>query len=1144
MAPFILPSLSLGISILIAWLLGPAFHLEGALLLVLRTVTLALGLLGAFGLYWFWSRSASRKKEVNSTQPYSDLISLLRSAEQQMSRAQRGRRQSIASLPLFYVLGEANSAKTTTLQKSGLDPELLAGHAYQDDTIIPTRLANIWYAQESIFIDTGAGLNFGNSEWKTLIQQTAPSLIRSLFTSKRPLRAAVVCVSSESFFGANAASRVMTLGRETNTTLREIARRLGADLPVYVLLTKLDRVPGFAEYVKNLNTEEVSERLGISISRDSFSDGIYAERASSYLSSALDRLSFSLGEFRLEMLGRESQESNTSAIYQFPREFQKLRNNLTTYLLELGRPSHLNANPFLRGFYCTGVRAHFVEEPVSVEATVPRYAHAAVDATAILSLREIESRNQKELTPQHISRKTAQWCFLPQIFPLVLLAKEDRMHASAGIARVSLLRRVAFTVTSLLLLFWIVGLTVSYTRNLRLEHEIYRTARLLPANHSPVDFASATQIAELDQLRGVILELENFEQKGAPWSFRWGLYHGQSLLESARRLYFQRFRWLLLAATQQRIKVALEKLPATASPDAEYLSAYNPLRAYLITTSYPQYSSAEFLAPVMNRYWLEGEQKQSDEQEGLAEQQFRFYSEELRRTKLYDIAPDASTVAHARGYLNSFGSVDRVYQNMLSAAERTAPAIDFNKLFPGSAATVIETHIVPGAFSKEGFAFIQTALRNPDQYFAGEEWVLGPQSAAGVQGQALSAKLEARYAADFSSQWQAYLRSATVVRYRNLSDARQKLESLSSPSSALLALISTASHNTAVAGGPIARQFQPAQALVPPNLQGRLVAPGNATYINGLVSLQAAISQFAQDPSSSNNPSATQPVIAAAVNAQSTVSQTAQSFDIDPDSHVDQIVTKLMRQPITSVEEAIRGVGPEQVNSAGRSFCSALSPLLAKYPFNRSASLDATPAEVTAALKPGSGLLWQFYEAQLKAIVVQQGGHWSATPTAPTKLTPEFLNFFNRIAALSHSLFPDGATAPTLSFTAHVLPSPGIQNVTLLIDSQRLSGRDVTGQFRWSAQAAQQAQLIASYGNNNLPLQFSGTWSLFRLIDRGKVEPSVSGLRLVYPLEISGTPIVVNGTPLTERIEFSGAAQSILYPGSVAGLRCIATVTH
>jgi type VI secretion system protein ImpL len=1143
-ASYLIPFLFVIASILISWLFGSVLHLQGTALVLWRIVILALGCIAAFAVYWFWSRRPASGTTSPGERNASEITSLLQSAEQRLKESQRGGARSFDSLPLFYVFGAPNSSKTTTILKSGLDPELLAGQVYQDDVVVPTLLANVWYAKDAIFIDAGESLTAGSSQWNALVRQTVPGFLRSLFGSKRPLRAAVVCISSESFFGPDAASKVSSLAREVNATLRQMASQLEADLPVYVLLTKLDRVPGFAEYVKNLNTEETARRLGLSLSRESFSDGVYAERASSFLSSALDRLFYSLGEFRLEMLGREADAANTAAIYQFPRELQKLRNNLTSYLVELARPSHLNASPFLRGFFCVGVRAQIVEQLVSVGAEVLHRARAEAPATGILSLREIDVASQEFGGPQHVSRKTAQWCFLPQIFPDILLAKEGREQSASSNVRISLIRRIGLAAASALALLWIVGLTVSYFRNLQLERLIYDAAASLPANASPQDFAVSAQLRELDRLRTLIGQLERFEHDGPPLSFRWGLYRGGSLLEPARRLYFQRFRWLLLVATQQRISVALDQLPATAPPDADYLVAYNPLRAYLITTSFPQYSSEDFLTPILEQFWLNGRQPESQEQVQLAEQQFRFYSGELRRDKIYDIAPARPTVAHARGYLNSFGSVDRIYQNILAAAASRTPAVDFNRLFPGSAATVIETHIVPGAFTKEGFEFIQTALQNPDRYFAGEDWVLGPQSSITVQGQALSQKLAERYATDFSAQWQAYLRSATVVRYRSLSDARQKLESLSSPNSALLALIFTASRNTTAAGGLIMREFQPTQALVPATLSGRFVAPGNTAYVNGLIGLEGAVSQFTQDPSAANSPGAAQPVIAAAVTAHSAVSQTAQSFDIDPVTHVEQLVTRLMNEPITSVEEAVRGAAPEQINLAGRSLCSNISPILSKYPFNRVASVEATPAEVTAALKPDTGSLWQFYETNLKPFVIQQGGQWTPSPTGTVKPTPQFLSFFNRLAVLSHVFFANGASAPSLNFTAHILPSPGIQSVTLSIDGQRLSGYDVSGPFNWSAQGAQQAQLIASYGSNNLPLQFTGTWSLFHLVDRGRVEQSGNPVRLAYPLEISGTPIVVNGTPLTERIELSGSAASILSRSSLSGLSCPAPVAR
>ena len=175
------------------------------------------------------------------------------------------------------------------------------------------------------------------------------------------------------------------------------------------------------------------------------------------------------------------------------------------------------------------------------------------------------------------------------------------------------------------------------------------------------------------------------------------------------------------------------------------------------------------------------------------------------------------SVIHARAYLNSFGDFDRIYQNMIAAANRATPSIDFNRLFPGSAATVVDAHIVPGAFTHDGFAYMQNAMQHPDRYFTGEDWVLGTRAAQSLQAATLSQKLADRYATDFSSEWHAFLRAAAVVHYRSLQDAKQKLQSLSSPNSALLALMFTASRNTAVASPLIAHEFQPTQALVPPD---------------------------------------------------------------------------------------------------------------------------------------------------------------------------------------------------------------------------------------------------------------------------------------------------------------------------------------
>lgn len=1129
------------LSLVLAWMAGPVLHVQGAALLILRVAFVVLGAVAATIILVLHLRKQKREGSTKNVQGNTELETLLRDAEKKLAAAQRTGAKTLDSLPLLYLLGEANAAKTTTVLKSGLDPELLGGQIYRDQDIVATPVANLWYTQQCVIVEAGDAVRKSPQLWSKLVRRTRPKAYRAAMGSQAPIRAAVVCMSCEHFLGATATEAVTASARATNQMLRDLAQQLGTEVPVYVILTKLDRVPGFTEYVRNLSNEEVSQALGIATPRSEASSGVYAEQATREATNSLDQLIFSLGEFRLEMLSRENDQRNVDPVYEFPRELRKLRNNLATYLVELARPSQLNANPYLRGFYFTGVRAAIVEQMVSAPAQTPQAAPADAGATRMFSLQQMQAAAAPP-TPQVVAQKVAQWAFLPKLFPVVILQDRSALSSTSNSGRTHTLRRIVFGSVSALLLLYLLVLIISYGNNSRLQHQISSAADALPARTVPATMlASSQELMSLDQLRATLVQLEGYQQNGPPLMYRWGLYHGDDLLEAARRIYFDRFQRLLLTNTQGNIVATLAALPATPQAGADYTAAYNPLRAYLITTSNADKSTPEFLTPVLTQFWLNGRTPETDQQKQLAQQQFDFYANELRHGNPYSISPAMPAVTHARTYLGSFGGYDRIYQNMLAAANKVNPPIDFNRAYPGSSATVTEAHVVPGAFSRNGYTFMQDAILHPDRYFSGEAWVLGDQAPPSLDRANLTQQLASRYLTDYQTEWRTYLRQAAVVKYRGLPDAGEKLQILSNPSSPLLALIFIASHNTAVANPEISKEFQPTQALVPPESTDKFMSQGNTSYINSLVALQGAVSQVAQDPTAANNPAAVQPIIGAAVTAHGAVSQAAQAFNIDPQAHVEQTVIALMQAPINSVEEALRGQRPEQANGGGKGFCGGFSTLMSKFPFAPNSTVEASTADIAAVFQPGTGSLWQFYDATLKPLLVQQGTTYVPAPTAPIKLNPAFVRFFNQAAALSATLYPAGSTSPTLNFTAHILPSKGIQSVTLAVDAQRLSGADISKQFTWSAQTAQQAQILANYGSGSLPLQTNGTWALFHLIDKGKVEQTGPPVRLAYPLEIANTPIVVENTPLVVRIEFSGPNAGLLMPGGLS-MRCVSEV--
>lgn len=1129
-------------SLALAWMAGPVLHVEGTALIILRVLFVVLGAAAATIILVMYLRKRKREGSTRNIQGNTELDTLLRDAEKKLASAQRPGAKTLDSLPLLYMLGESNAAKTTIVMKSGLDPELLAGQIYRDQEIVATPVTNLWYTQQCVIVEAGEAVRKSPALWAKLIRRTRPKAYRAAMGSQAPIRAAVVCMNCEHFLGAQATDAVAASARQTNQMLRDLAQNLGTEVPVYVVLTKLDRVPGFTEYVRNLSNAEASQVLGIPTARSGVSSGLYAEQATREVTNSLDQLIFSLGEYRLEMLSRENDQRNVDPVYEFPRELRKLRNNLSSYLVELTRPSHLNANPYLRGFYFTGVRAHVVEQMVSAPAAVQQAAPADAGATRMFSVQQMQAA-QAAPQPQVVAQKIAQWTFLPKLFPVAILQDRSALSGTSNSGRTHTFRRIVFGTVSALLLIYLLCLIISFGNNSHLRKQISSAAEALPPRIVPATMLASTQeLSSLDQLRTAVVQLEGYQQNGPPLMYRWGIYHGNDLLDAARRIYFDRFQRLLLTNTQNNIVAMLGALPAAPQAGADYSAAYNPLRGYLITTSNPDKSTPEFLTPVLMQYWLNGRTPDTEQQKQLAQQQLDFYADELKHGNPYSIAPAMPAVTHARTYLGSFGGYDRIYQNMLAAANKANPSIDFNRLYPGSSAVVVEPHIVPGAFSRNGFAFMQDAILHPDRYFSGEAWVLGDQAPPSLDRTNLTQQLAGRYLADFQNEWRTFLKQASVVRYRGLPDAGQKLQILSNPTSPLLGLVCTASHNTAVANPDISKEFQPAQALVPPDCSDKLIAQGNSGYINALVALQGAVSQVAQSPNPTD-PNAVQPIIGAAVSAHGAVSQASQAFNIDPQAHVEQAVIALMQAPINSVEDAVRGARPEQANGSGKAFCGGFNALMTKFPFAPNSTVEASPAEVSTVFQPGTGSLWQFYNQTLKPLLQQQGSTYVPAPNAPIKLNPAFVRFFNQAAGLSAALYPAGSTSPTLNFTAGILPSKGIQSVTLAIDTQRLSGASISKPFTWSAQTAQMAQVTANYSSGSLPLQFNGTWALFHLIDKGKVEQAGPPTRLAYPLEIAGTPIVVDSTPLVVRIELSGPNAGLLMPGGLA-MRCVSEVGH
>jgi type VI secretion system protein ImpL len=491
-------------------------------------------------------------------------------------------------------------------------------------------------------------------------------------------------------------------------------------------------------------------------------------------------------------------------------------------------------------------------------------------------------------------------------------------------------------------------------------------------------------------------------------------------------------------------------------------------------------------------------------------------------------------VAHARSYLNGFQGFQHVYQSMLEAANRKSPGFNFNSRFPGSNLYILDSYPVPGAFTKDGFTFMQDAILHPDPYFSGEEWVLGPSTGPPIDAVALPGQLKSRYYADYILTWRTYLTKAQFQGFPGFKEAGDKLNALDSNDSALLELFSLISYNTGVAAPEISTLFQAPQSVVPPsNPDNRLIGPANQTYIQSLQGLEGAVKNLSGNPTSANDPTALAPVIQAAVTAEQAAENLRNSFTRDPAGNMDKTSFDLLEDPIESVKSLVAQAPKHEDGDAAKTFCDGLDPLLAKFPFNPQSATEASPEEVAQVFAPGQGSFAQFTaKPPIHELVVQQGSQYVEAPGSAIHVNPAFLSFLSRAQKISSSLFSAGGNQPSLDFTLSEVKSSGVSDAVLNIDGKQITEGGQSASFHWVSQPSSKITLATQ--KNTAPIM-TGQWSVFHF---GFAAPQVSPNRVKFFFSFN------NQAPEVVLFDASGPGAPLLNPEFMKTLRCVANPTR
>lgn len=1128
--------------------LGYLIPLSGSMFWIFIGIWSLLGVIGA-GIYlWLRSKQPARPG-TNSGDP--EIDALCKDVDTKLALSKTAQGAKISNLPLVFMIGENGSVKTTSLINSGLEPELVSGLVYQGSDIVPTRMANVFLARQTLFMDTCGGFMNDPNRWRSLVRRLAPGHLKSVVGAKaQSPRAAVVCFDGETFFrqGGNETSTV--IARRINERLVEISAQLGIRVPVYVLFTRMDRMQFFLDFVRNIGNEEALQIFGATLPIvPPDAGGIYSEQETNRLTEQYTLLTHSLCDKRLLLLPRENDPTKLPGAYEFAREFTKLRRPLVQFLVDLCKPSQLRTSPFLRGFYFTGVRPIVVDDSAGLQAARQQH-QSAIDpggagATKIFKMGPGGSMAQQgpSFTPQvGATRKVPQWTFLGRLFNDVILADHEAQVASSSSTKTSMAQRILLGVAAALSLLALVGFTVSYFGNRTLENDALDAARGIASVNvtDPSALPDKASLEKLETLRQTLETLDGYKGNGAPYKLRMGLYSGNDMYPHVKEIWCQKFNQTLLGPTHGGLQRMLKMLPASPQPTDDYGTYFSALRTYLTITVYPDKSTKDITAAALFNAWSAGRDVADRAQ--LARLQFDFYADYLRNSGGCPLPFDAESASRGRRFLAQFEGVDSIYQSMLAAANKANKPVNYNRDIKGSESIIVNNKDVAGAFSKEGFGTMSGFIKNPDPFFGGDKWVTcgetsnakdtarttcGGSGAGSIDRSTLTKSLTDRYVADYIRAWRGYLRNSTFVKYADLEDATKKLDQIVSNDTPLMALFWLATRNVAVDNEKIRNAFQPVMEVVPApaNIQKYIYAEKNGVYIDSLARLQKALADAV--PNLKTDPNAANKPIDAAGDSRMQVKAVARSFNPDPEGQVDQVSFRILEDPIVQVDRFLKGMGKDELNAKGAGFCNQrFAGLRGKFPFNPAAKTDATLDDVVKVFRPADGAIWTFLDADLKKYMKKDGGRWVGVGEGNIQINPAFVNFVNQAQRFSDMVFPGGAQQPKMAYTLTPLKSDVVTGSQLQIDgqSQTFGASGGGKQFTWPGSGQQGVRgTVKLVGGSSIDVEAQpGLWGIYRFIYAAdRVTPTGGGQSIEWIVRQgkAATPMTVEGKVASYKFE-------------------------
>jgi type VI secretion system protein ImpL len=254
----------------------------------------------------------------------------------------RSKGDPLYALPWFMVVGQSGTGKTTALTRARLSSPIQK--ISQQANIGQTANCDWWYFDRAVVIDCAGryvqaeDIEQDRREWELGLD------LLGRYRPREGLDGLVLAVSADRLMVPDA-DTFADEGRIVRARIEQLIRMFGKRFPVYVLVTKCDRLYGFEEWAKTLPADALDQAMGY-LAEES-ETGTSGESA--FVARAFDSIGARLQALRLALVSREAQPS--PELLMFPNELEQLRGGLAMFLATCLADSPYLERPLLRGIF-------------------------------------------------------------------------------------------------------------------------------------------------------------------------------------------------------------------------------------------------------------------------------------------------------------------------------------------------------------------------------------------------------------------------------------------------------------------------------------------------------------------------------------------------------------------------------------------------------------------------------------------------------------------------------------------------------------------------------------------------------------------------------------------------------------------------